>query len=177
MPAFSQIIHCVSTTAYPVVILPQSEKLLYRGRMYNLDMPETWVTDDLVRRVNNGYTITTTMSMRNPYRALNMYTERKVTLSFMKNGVSPYVNLTIMCPRDCCVPAWLKKRHNAQGYYVCYDDRQWKWKCIQRFLRNCLWKKRESTRLTLACGLHSRLGESCWLSQLPLDLAVKICLI
>jgi hypothetical protein len=50
-----------------------------------------------------------------------------------------------------------------------------KYKRIQRFWRHCLWKKKQAARLALALGLHSRLGRDCWLSQMPLDVAARIC--
>lgn len=172
MPHYNTIIKCFTDNGKAVSILPQSELMLFEGRMFNVNDAEDFGFNRLVRLYKRDYEFHVTVYPQQvlSFDGMSLITERCVKIVMYKYGQKYRHTFLGVCFRDCV--------HNPMSWYsshyiIYYDNRTWKWKYIQKFLRTQLERWKAGRRLALAMAFHKRLGSQSMLNCMPLDLMVK----
>lgn len=172
------LIQCVSEDGKLATILPQAQYLLYENELYNVKPHWTMRFDKLVRlaQLQHEFIIKPHYKETITSDGERIKTMRMFWLDIKRNGV-----LIDPLFQGICLPNYQGTKNKfdielmLQYKYDLeyYDNRVVNWKCIQRFLRKCMEKRKAEIRLALAMALHSHLGQNSVLNQLSIDLLLK----
>jgi hypothetical protein len=173
MPRYNTLIHCnLPQPGKQATILPQAQMLLFEGHMYNVDDAEGFGFPRLIRLYQRNYEFHITVYPKQvlSFDGMSLITERCFKVTMHKYGHIYRHTFLGVCFRDCLHDPtdWYSSQHLTY-----YDNRTWKWKYIQQFMRRHLHRWKAQRRLALAMALHVRLGSESLLSSLPSDIMQK----
>ena len=167
MPPMNCVIPCISPNGEIASLLPQSEKLLYHGKMLNILDSTNFGLRKLVHLYKTGFSFRIIIDSE-MQTSMNELSFRLILYDCKYNPYKSYFHG--MCYKDAIYDAIPGVN---RWFMIYHDDRTWRWKCIQRFFYTILLKKKIKRRLALAMALHSRLGECSTINHFPMELLAK----
>lgn len=176
MPYYNNIITCKTTDGKEATILPQSLFLVFENEMYNIIPHWSVPMSMLVMYANDKFSFVIDLTYKNTILETGEMcrTIQSFSVDIVRNGKLHFFSFQGTCYVDYRGRGVDIRRMMGYTHLLdIHDNRMMHWKCVQRFLRDVVCKRKNKKRLAVAMAWHDRLGEMSILRVLDIDLFAR----